>query len=119
MVTLPVYLEHDVTRLPCVGVVVERRPCRQLGDVVVDGELEQQQLLQAHLLKDRARGSGLGAWGLGLGAWGLGSGLGLEAKEFDAGAQGLLGSGFISSRPTLPLASASSTRKSLDTCSAV
>eukprot|EP00964_Phaeocystis_antarctica_P161335 scaffold133314_cov94-Phaeocystis_antarctica.AAC.3 len=88
MAALPVYLEHDV-RQHHVGVVVQRRPCGQLGDVVVDGELEQQQLLEAHLTTNRARGSGLGARGSGLGArgsglgaraWCLGSGLGLEAK---------------------------------------
>ena len=88
MVALPVYLEHDV-RQHHVGVVVQRRPCGQLGDVVVDGELEQQQLLEAHLTTDRAWGSGLelglgfwlGAWAR---AWGLrrrGSALGLRGSR--------------------------------------
>ena len=73
MVALPVYLEHHVMLLPYVGVIIEGRSCGQLGDVVVDGEIEQQQLLEAYLLKSRAQGSRLKARGSGLGARDFGS----------------------------------------------
>ena len=66
MIALPVYLEHHVMLLPYVRVIIEGRSCGQLGDVVVDGVLEQQQLLEAHLLKKGVRLWGSGALGIGL-----------------------------------------------------